>query len=697
MGRKDRFDKSSESCHKDTEVPVGLSLQDAKKLLANLRLHQTELEMQNEELKRAQEVIEEGRQRLSDLYDLAPVGYLTLKGENSAIVEANLTAAALLGVARQQLIGITFLQYIDPEYIEEYLLHRKSVAQGNHKTACELRLRRRGGALFWGRLESVAVQPAESDGTVVSFRTAIIDITEKKQAENALRESEEKYRALVESVNSIIVRLDDEGRVVFLNDYGRDFFGYSGEELFGRGLVGTILPSEKADPLDLKALVASFTDDLEGNRAKEVENMRRNGEKVWVSWTTRTLRDEEGLFAGILAVGNDITQRKRLEDGLHQAQKMEAIGTLAGGIAHDFNNILAAIIGFAEIVEEDLPRESPSIPRIQRVLNAASRGRDLVRQILAFSRKTELTRTPISLFPVIKETAQLLRASLPATIDIRHTVKGAGDTILASPVEVQQIVMNLATNAYSAMKETGGILSIDVTNVAFRPNPPVLDADIEPGEYVQLSVTDTGCGMTADVMKRVFDPFFTTKGVGEGTGMGLAVVYGIVKSLHGTVSVESEPGTGSTFRVLLPLAVTGEQPGGGEPSVTPGGTERILYVDDEKLLAEWGKDALERLGYTVTALTDSTAALTLFSADPTRFDVVIVDQTMPKLTGLNLARKLLTQRGGLPIILCTGHSDIASLQKAKEAGIKEFLMKPLGKQALAEAIRRVLHSAEHEA
>jgi CheY-like chemotaxis protein len=244
------------------------------------------------------------------------------------------------------------------------------------------------------------------------------------------------------------------------------------------------------------------------------------------------------------------------------------------------------------------------------------------------------------------------------------------------------------------MRENGGVLSISTTDIDFEPDSPILDTDIEPGEYVQLIVTDTGHGMEPHVMKRIFEPFFTTKEIGEGTGMGLPVVYGVVKSLHGTITVESEPGIGSTFRISLPVIRTNEKEDGREVQPAPKGAERILFVDDEELLTEWGQAALERLGYTVTSLTDSTEALNLFSSDPSRFDLVILDQTMPKFTGLQLARKLLEVQSNIPIILCTGHSDSVSPEKAKAAGIKEFLMKPLGKQQLAEAIRRVLDTTE---
>lgn len=390
----------------------------------------------------------------------------------------------------------------------------------------------------------------------------------------------------------------------------------------------------------------------------------------------------------------EIKEREQLEAQLRQAQKMEAIGTLAGGIAHDFNNMLAAIIGFSEIIEEDLPKDSLSVHHIQSILGAASRGRDLVKQILAFSRKTEHVRGALSLSPLIKETIQLLRVSLPTTIAIRLHLNTAEDTVLASPAEIQQILMNLVINAAFAMHDSGGTLTINLANIDFKPDSSLSNTDVEPGEYVQLVVTDTGSGMTPDVMKRVFDPFFTTKKVGEGTGMGLSVVYGIVKSLHGVITVKSRPGVGSIFKILLPKSPVDMTSEPVKAEATPTGNERILFIDDEELLVEWGQTFLEKLGYAVKATTVSAEALKVFSSDPSQFDLVISDQSMPGITGLHLARKLLKIRSNIPIILCTGYSDSVSPEKAKEAGIKEFLMKPLGKKELAEVIRRVLDTAE---
>jgi signal transduction histidine kinase/ActR/RegA family two-component response regulator len=387
-------------------------------------------------------------------------------------------------------------------------------------------------------------------------------------------------------------------------------------------------------------------------------------------------------------------ERMHLEEQLSQSQKMQAIGTLAGGIAHDFNNVLAAIIGFTEMVLDDVSDNPHVRQKMERVLTAGLRGRDLVRQILTFSRKSEGERREISLTPLIAETHALLRASLPSTIRMSLAITtNEDDCVLADPTQMQQVLMNLATNAAHAMREKGGDLTIGLSSATFPQGGNLPDPELEPGAYLQLSVKDTGTGMTEEIRQKIFEPFFTTKGPGQGTGMGLAVVYGIVKSHGGTVTVQSEVGRGSTFAVLLPRAhrskTTKEESATHELHT---GSGRILFVDDEEMLVELGRSMLESLGYQVTVAQHPTDALNLFLQDPSRFDLVITDQTMPDVTGLALARKMLAVRKEMPIILCSGYSEKVSAETAKEAGISAFLMKPIIKKELAETIRHVMNT-----
>jgi CheY-like chemotaxis protein len=371
---------------------------------------------------------------------------------------------------------------------------------------------------------------------------------------------------------------------------------------------------------------------------------------------------------------------------------MEAIGTLAGGIAHDFNNILAAIMGFAELASLDLQGDSKAKYNVQQSIMAAHRAKNLVQQILAFSRQRKQERKPLNIQPIVKEALKFLRASLPATIEIRQNTPEDLGTIEADPTEVYQVLMNLCTNATHAMDENGGVLEVSLSQVDIPAEAPAVSRGIEPGTYVRLRVSDTGHGLPPEILKKIFDPYFTTKEVGKGTGLGLAVVHGIVKSYGGEISVSSGLGKGSTFDIYFPRVQDLGRPLEAEKAepLPFGGHERVLFVDDEKAIAEIGESMLKHLGYEAEVRTSSIEALELFRVQADRFDLVITDMAMPNMTGDKLAQELLRIRPGIPIILCTGFSEYLTEEKAKALGIQEFVMKPLVMKDLAVVIRRAL-------
>jgi signal transduction histidine kinase/ActR/RegA family two-component response regulator len=381
--------------------------------------------------------------------------------------------------------------------------------------------------------------------------------------------------------------------------------------------------------------------------------------------------------------------RQHAEGQLRRMQKLEALGTLAGGIAHDFNNILAGIIGFAEMVLEDIPTGSPEHRRIGLVLKGAYRGRDLVRQILTFSRQAEHNKKPMLLSSIVEEAMKLLRPTLPSTIELIYRNPDSGGRILADTAQMHQVVMNLCTNAAHAMRDRGGILDIEIAHASFTDDSLPMP-EMTAGDYVILKVSDTGTGMESDVQDQIFDPFFTTKKEGEGTGLGLSVTYGIIKDHHGYIAVDSTPGKGSTFVIYMPRIEDSAAVDDEKGELAPGGLERILFIDDEDMLVELNKQRLAKLGYDVVTATNGIDGLRLFRESPDSFDLIITDQTMPNLTGLDLAAEILKIKPNARIILCTGHSDRVSPEVSQRAGIRLFLMKPIDRREMAEAVRKVL-------
>ncbi|MGV8073169.1 MAG: PAS domain S-box protein [Syntrophobacteraceae bacterium] len=521
------------------------------------------------------------------------------------------------------------------------------------------------------------------------FFAVFSDITKQKEAENALRESERRFRETLESIEMAAVIIDLEGNITFCNDFFLNLSGYERHELVGVNWFDTFIYDETKDVRKS----AYRSEVLDGTMPihYERELPTRSGERRLIVWNSAFLRDPKGRVIGASSLGRDVTEQRKLEVQLRQAQKMEALGTLAGGIAHDFNNILSAAMGYTELALMDAPKGSSQRARLQEVLKASKRAGDLVKQILAFSRQSEQKRQPIEISLIVKEALKLLRASLPATIAVRFEIETKG-LLMADPTQMHQVLMNLCTNASHAMQEDGGTLLVSLTDVDLDLEAVTSEPGMKPGPYVRLSVSDTGQGIEDSVKARIFDPFFTTKGPGEGTGMGLAVVHGIVKSHGGFIRVDSKPGQGTEFRMYFPRLKAVTAPERQDEEIIPGGSERILFVDDEPALANLGKAALERLGYRVVGTTGSMEALEAFRNRPYEmpFDLVITDLTMPHMTGLQLAQELLHLQPELPVILCSGFSEAITPENAKHLGIRAFLMKPLVVKQLAEAVRKAL-------
>jgi PAS domain S-box-containing protein len=517
------------------------------------------------------------------------------------------------------------------------------------------------------------------------------EIAERTRMAAALLESEARYRALFEHAHDMLYTHDLAGHFTALNRRGEQLTGYTRDELLGRHLSHLVAPEH------LELLQHRLARTHAGLPATmfSVDIITKAGQRRTLEVSTQRLV-RAGAPGEVQGMARDVTDRTRLEAQLRQAQKMEALGTLAGGIAHDFNNILTAILGYTELALSTIPAESPPWNHLQVVREAGQRAAALVQQILTFSRRTEPERTPTQLQPLIQDTLPFLRATLPTTIALQQDLDPRAGMVLADASQLRQVLLHLCTNAAQAMRETGGALHVRLEALRLPTEDAAAPPGLEAGPYVRLTVQDTGHGMPPEIQDRIFEPFFTTKGPGEGTGMGLSVVHGIIASHDGVMTVESAPSHGTTVRVYLPeraaLPVARARP--AAPVLH--GRECILFVDDEQALADLGHALLTALGYEVVAVTSSLEALTVFRAAPERFDLVITDYTMPQLTGEALAQALRGIRPTLPIILCTGFSETMTAGKAQALGIDAFCLKPVVLQELGQTIRRVLRQRREQ-
>lgn len=449
--------------------------------------------------------------------------------------------------------------------------------------------------------------------------------------------------------------------------------------------------TEKSFEIFKEEVIAFSKKNFEFESEGEVKTL--TGEKKTIFFKMSIDRDEDNSYRALIAT-IDLTERNQMEKRLTQAQKMESIGNLAGGIAHDFNNLLYPIIGLSEMLLDDLAPDSLEHENAKGIFNAGMRAGDLVKQILTFSRQSEHKMTPVSVPKVLNEVLKLSRATIPSNIQINENVRQDCGLIMADPIQIHQIAMNLITNAFHAVKEGNGIIAVELNEFYLKENE-LPDSQLKSGKYIRLSVSDNGVGIPENIMNTIFDPYFTTKEQGKGTGLGLSVVYGIVKEHKGDIKVYSEEGKGTTFNIYLPLMeIASETVTADSETNIETGTENILLVDDEESIAALEGQMLSRLGYTVTIETKSSLALTLFKSDPGKFDLVITDMTMPDLTGDRLAQEILSIKADMPIIICTGFSEKINEEKAKIIGASGFLMKPVVKSDLAQMVRNVLDDAK---
>ncbi len=621
---------------------------------------------------------------------------LYIRHEDGQILEANTAAVQTYGYSYSELIGMTIKDLRAPDTNNLTASQMtKAVKEG---LLFETIHRRKDGTTFPVEVSSQGAKINDTNMLVSVVR----DITERKKGEEALELSEQRRSLALEAANAGTWEWDlqtDE------NIWSNELWRLYGLEPFSCKPSYSEL-QKIIHPEDLPMADQTIKEAIRKGVAYSIEwRVRPNdGKERWLMFRGKPFKDTHDRVVRYLGTAIDVTERKQVEEQnralqtkLIHAQKMEAIGTLAGGIAHDFNNILMAIIGYAEMAKEDCPANSEIGSDLGQVLEAGRRATDLVKQILLFSRQDTAERIPIKPGPLVKEALRLLRPALPSTIDIKQQIDVTTQTILIDPTQFHQILMNLCTNAYHAMEKTGGNLEITLQERYYSPKDVESHPAIRTGKFIELSVSDTGPGISPEIQDKIFDPYFTTKEVGKGTGLGLAIVNGIVAAADGFITCESGPENGATFRVSFPVVEQEAVLDDKQTDKDLSGNEHILLVDDEEALAKMGQVMLERLGYTVTIRTNSMEALVTFRNQPDQFDAVITDQTMPGITGSALSRMLLQIRPDIPIILCTGFSTLINEDQARAFGIKEFAMKPLVRKELAKLLRKVLDGKESTA
>ena len=651
-----------------------------------LELVETNQDMQQEihERIRAEEALRENEALLRTLIETLPA-LVWLKDPDGVYLSCNPKFERFFGAKQSEILGKTDYDFIDKDLADLFRKNDKAamVVGGASLNEEEITYADDGHREF---LETIKTPMFDCDGKLIGVLGVGHDITDRKNIETLMSKSEEQWNRTFNAITDIVTLQDVDMNIVKINMTGCDALDLTCEEIVGKHCYelfhGSNIPCPDCPLLVTQTTFEPYTKEMTHEKL---------GKTFLVS--AAPMLDEQGELTNIAHVAKDITEHKKLEAELFQAHKMEAIGTLAGWIAHDFNNILSVIIGYSEITKVDI-RGGTGNPEknIDQILKASRRATELVKQILTFSRKTEHQAQPLNPHLIVKEALKMLRSSLPTTISIQQDIDSECGLVLADPINIHQITMNLCTNALHAMENEKGSLGIRLTRKDVRADQ-IEESDVDPGSFIVLSISDTGHGMGPETIKRIFEPYFTTKEMGKGTGLGLAVIHGIIKEYNGFIKVASEPGQGTTFHVHIPAleedgSMEDESADQGIP--VPSGTERVLVVDDEVAIVNMNKVVLERLGYQVTGTTDSLDALEKIRTNPDQFDLIITDQTMPNMTGSELAQEVFRIKHNMPIILCTGYSSVLSEKDALSMGIKKYVRKPVDRTTLAKAVREVL-------
>ncbi len=632
--------------------------------------------------KAAELTIQEREKRYRAIMDNA-IDLITEIDSEASFLYVSPNFQEVLGYLPKTLLGSTIFSLAHPEdrssVVKEFVQGMQISGTGR----AIYRYRHHGGKYRWfestGRMFLTAL--GDMRGVIVSR-----DITQRKETEKAL---EELNFALTYATPGIAI-LDDEGRYLQVNEPYAELLSYSTEELIGQSWTMTIHPDDHATALATFAGMKTT-----GKGEFEAKAVKKDGMLFYqqVILVKGIDKEDDGRYHCFM---RDVTERKQMELTLReqdqkfqQVQKMEAIGNLAGGIAHDFNNILGAILGYSELALTQASKEPRLASYLEEVLRAGHRAKELVKQILAFSRRSEQEREAVDLRELVQDALKMVRATLPTTIDIHTKMFNEPGVIFADPTQIQQVVLNLCANAEHAMREKGGSLTLSLTHMDVTEHSTSCFTQLQPGSYLQLMVHDSGRGIPSQDLDRIFEPFFTTKGLGEGTGLGLAVVHGIIVGHGGHISVASEVNQGTTFTVLFPRLDVALPQKPEKYEAWPKGTGTILFVDDEEVLARWGEQVLSNLGYSVVTKVNPHEALALFQKQPNQFDMVVTDQTMPTMNGEAFARALLAIRQDIPIVLCTGFSHSMSAEKSKQLGLKGFLMKPVNGALLAKTVKEI--------